>query len=135
MRSTPLFLCIFRQKHFSSLSVLYEKCRETEIKIAFLKKYNNHTLMYCYYYVIMPTPYIYKTFIFYLLGLNTKVAQTVAKQLGVPIELVMVKPSDPLVTPNNCVTGGSTSSERCCSVCIFTVDMEEKVNHNKLLLF
>ena len=68
------------------------------------------------------------------LGLNTKVAQTVAKQLGVPIELVMVKPSDALITPNNCVTGGSTSSERCCSVCIFHLDMEEKMYQNKFLL-
>ena len=53
-----------------------------------------------------------------MLGLNTKVAQTVAKQLGVPIELVMVKPSDALISPNNFVTGGSTSSERCCNVSI-----------------
>ena len=51
-----------------------------------------------------------------MLGLNTKVAQTVAKQLGVPIELVVIKPSDALISPNNIVTGGSTTSERCCSV-------------------
>lgn len=49
-------------------------------------------------------------------GINTKVAQTVAKELGVPLESVIVKPSDVLVAPNNCVTGGSTTSELTCHV-------------------
>ena len=38
-------------------------------------------------------------------GINTKVAQTVAKELGVPMELVVVKPADAFVTPNNSLTG------------------------------
>ena len=49
-------------------------------------------------------------------GINTKVAQTVAKELGIPMENIVVKPSDTLTSPNNCVTGGSTTSEVTCSV-------------------
>ena len=52
-------------------------------------------------------------------GLNTKVAQTVAKTLGIPMEMVQIKPSDVMVAPNNCVTGGSTTSEMCCYVSFF----------------
>ena len=71
------------------------------------------------HYVLLPMPYILLMYIrlsSISLGLNTKVAQTVAKQLGVPIELVVIKPTDALISPNNIVTGGSTTSERCCSV-------------------
>ncbi|ODM86666.1 Xanthine dehydrogenase/oxidase, partial [Orchesella cincta] len=46
-------------------------------------------------------------------GLNTKVAQAVAFELGVPIEKVKVKPSNNLVSPNTDSTGGSVSSELC----------------------
>lgn len=49
-------------------------------------------------------------------GINTKVAQTVAKQLNVPVEMVVVKPSETLTSPNNIVTGGSTTSEATCNV-------------------
>ena len=51
-------------------------------------------------------------------GINTKVAQTIAKQLNVPVEMVVVKPSDTLTSPNNIVTGGSTTSEATCNVSI-----------------
>ena len=49
-------------------------------------------------------------------GINTKVAQTVAKCLDVPMEMIIVKPADALVSPNNIVTGGSTTSEIICNV-------------------
>ena len=49
-------------------------------------------------------------------GINTKVAQTVAKELGVPMEMVVVKPVDTLVSPNSTITGGSTTSELTCHV-------------------
>ena len=52
----------------------------------------------------------------FLIGINTKVKQTVAKTLGVPLDLVIVKPANVLTSPNNCVTGGSTTSELTCNV-------------------
>ncbi|XP_067011294.2 xanthine dehydrogenase/oxidase [Anabrus simplex] len=54
-------------------------------------------------------------------GANTKVAQVVAHTLGVPLEMVVVKPSNNFTSPNGTVTGGSTASEsaayaaiKCC---------------------
>ena len=52
-------------------------------------------------------------------GINTKVAQTVANELkdyGVTIDMIKVKAANNLVSPNNCVTGGSTTSELTCNV-------------------
>jgi xanthine dehydrogenase/oxidase len=49
-------------------------------------------------------------------GINTKVAQTVAKELGVSMDIIVVKPADNVISPNNCVTGGSTTSELTCHV-------------------
>ena len=49
-------------------------------------------------------------------GLNTKVAQAVAKELNIPLELIIVKPSDSFVQPNNAPTGGSMASELCVHV-------------------
>jgi len=49
-------------------------------------------------------------------GLNTKVAQTVARELNIPLDLITVKPSDTFVEPNNSVTGGSMTSELCVEV-------------------
>ena len=40
----------------------------------------------------------------------------VAKELGIPVSMVRVKPTDNLVAPNNSVTGGSMGSECCASV-------------------
>ncbi|KAG5676994.1 hypothetical protein PVAND_006785 [Polypedilum vanderplanki] len=47
-------------------------------------------------------------------GLNTKVAQTAAYALGIPLEKVSVKPSNTLTAPNAIVTGGSIGSEISC---------------------
>jgi len=47
-------------------------------------------------------------------GINTKVAQVAAKTLGIPIELVKVKPSNTLTNPNGQATGGSITSELNC---------------------
>jgi len=49
-------------------------------------------------------------------GINTKVAQVAAKTLGIPIELVKVKPSNTLTNPNGQATGGSITSELNCLV-------------------
>ncbi|XP_037081125.1 xanthine dehydrogenase-like [Pollicipes pollicipes] len=47
-------------------------------------------------------------------GLNTKVAQVVARELGVPLDQVSVKPNNSLANPGSTVTGGSIGSEWCC---------------------
>ena len=70
-------------------------------------------------------------------GINTKVAQTVAKCLDVPMEMIIVKPADALVSPNNICTGGSTTSEAVCNVSIlktfhFLIDI---VKLKTILLF
>ncbi|XP_052766428.1 xanthine dehydrogenase-like [Mya arenaria] len=51
-------------------------------------------------------------------GINTKVAQVVAYELGVPVDMVSVKPTDSTVAANNATTGGSTTSEGCCRAAI-----------------
>lgn len=52
-------------------------------------------------------------------GLNTKVAQTAAHILGVPLEMISIKPSNTLTAPNAIVTGGSIGSEISCFVRIW----------------
>jgi xanthine dehydrogenase/oxidase len=49
-------------------------------------------------------------------GLNTKVAQTVASVLEIPLDKVSVKPTNSFTTPNDIVTGGSIGSEISCFV-------------------
>ena len=44
-------------------------------------------------------------------GLNTKVAQTVAHALDIPLEMISIKPSNSLTAPNAIVTGGGIGSE------------------------
>ena len=46
-------------------------------------------------------------------GLNTKVAQVCAHELGVPLSAISVKTNNTLVNPNGFVTGGSVGSEMC----------------------
>lgn len=48
-------------------------------------------------------------------GLNTKVAQVVAKEFGISMDMIKVKPSSSLIAPNNSCTGGSMGSECCAS--------------------
>nr|CAD7400539.1 unnamed protein product [Timema poppensis] len=43
-----------------------------------------------------------------------KVAQVSAHILGIPLEMVSIKPSNTLTAPNGMVTGGSIASEACC---------------------
>jgi xanthine dehydrogenase/oxidase len=47
-------------------------------------------------------------------GLNTKVAQTAAHVLGVPLNMINIKPSNSHTAPNAIVTGGSIGSEISC---------------------
>lgn len=47
-------------------------------------------------------------------GLNTKVAQTTAHVLGIPLEKISIKPTNSLTAPNAIVTGGSYGSEMSC---------------------
>lgn len=43
-------------------------------------------------------------------GLNTRVAQVVAKTLGIDVDQISVKPSNSFVCNNNSVSGGSRAS-------------------------
>ena len=52
-------------------------------------------------------------------GINTKVCQVIAKELGVPMDLIRIKPTNNFSGANSSVTGGSMGSECCCSVIIF----------------
>jgi len=54
-------------------------------------------------------------------GLNTKVAQVVAAELGITLDMVKVKPACNVVGANNSVTGGSMGSECCASVRTITI--------------
>ena len=49
-------------------------------------------------------------------GINTKVCQVVARELGVAMDMVRVKVTNNLTNPNGSVTGGSMGSECNCSV-------------------
>lgn len=49
-------------------------------------------------------------------GLNTKVAQTVAHTLDIPLDKISIKSSNVLTAPNNIVTGASIGSEISCYV-------------------
>jgi xanthine dehydrogenase/oxidase len=49
-------------------------------------------------------------------GLNTKAAQTAAHILGIPLDLISIKPTNTLSTPNAIVTGASIGSEISCFV-------------------
>ena len=49
-------------------------------------------------------------------GLNTKVAQTAASILEVPLDKISIKMSNSLTAPNAIVTGGSIGSEISCFV-------------------
>ncbi|XP_046483350.1 xanthine dehydrogenase/oxidase isoform X2 [Neodiprion pinetum] len=46
-------------------------------------------------------------------GINTKVAQTAAYILGIDLEMISIKPTTNLTSPNNTVTGGSWTSDSC----------------------
>jgi len=48
-------------------------------------------------------------------GVNTKVCQVVAKELGIPMELIRIKPTNNFNNANGSVTGGSMGSECNCS--------------------
>jgi xanthine dehydrogenase/oxidase len=47
-------------------------------------------------------------------GINTKVAQVVAKTLNIPLDRVRVKASNNLVNPNSMTSGGAITSEVVC---------------------
>ncbi len=49
-------------------------------------------------------------------GLNTKVAQTVAKTFGITMDMVRVRPSNNISSANDSCTGGSFGSEGCMAV-------------------
>lgn len=46
-------------------------------------------------------------------GINTKVIQVCASTLGIPMDVIKVKPTDSLSTANSITTGGSITSELC----------------------
>ncbi|XP_054283338.1 xanthine dehydrogenase-like [Macrosteles quadrilineatus] len=47
-------------------------------------------------------------------GMNTKAAQVAAHELGVPLELVKVKPTNNFVSPNDTFTASSTTTDGIC---------------------
>lgn len=49
-------------------------------------------------------------------GLNTKVAQVAAKELGIPLEMINIRTTDSFIANNNTNTGGSFGSELCAAV-------------------
>nr|KAG5714257.1 hypothetical protein BaRGS_018474 [Batillaria attramentaria] len=51
-------------------------------------------------------------------GLFMKVAQAVAHSLGIPVDMVKVRPSLTYVVPNAFITGGSTTSERAVNAAL-----------------
>lgn len=53
-------------------------------------------------------------------GLYTKVAQTVAHVLEIPLDRISIKPSNSMTAPNAIVTGGSSGSEICCHVTVLS---------------
>jgi xanthine dehydrogenase/oxidase len=50
-------------------------------------------------------------------GINTKVAQTVAAFLDIPLEKIRVRPTSNFITPNSSLTAAGSTSESCCFVC------------------
>ena len=49
-------------------------------------------------------------------GINTKVAQCVAFELGIEVSMVKVKPVTNLTNPNGAITGGSAGTVSNCVV-------------------
>ncbi|GLV36465.1 Aldehyde oxidase 3 [Carabus blaptoides fortunei] len=49
-------------------------------------------------------------------GINTKIAQVCAYTLGIPLDMVSIKPSNSLNAPNNFATAGSVTSEGVCYI-------------------
>ncbi|GLV36468.1 Aldehyde oxidase 3 [Carabus blaptoides fortunei] len=47
-------------------------------------------------------------------GINTKVAQVCAHTLHIPLDMISIKATNTLTTPNNTATGGSITSEAVC---------------------
>jgi len=56
-------------------------------------------------------------------GINTKVAQCVAFELGIDMSMVKVKPVTNLTNPNGAITGGSAGSETNCVAAIKACEM------------
>ena len=51
-------------------------------------------------------------------GINTKVVQTVAKELNVPMEIISMKPTNTFVSPQNSQSWGSWTTDCMCSSAI-----------------
>ena len=49
-------------------------------------------------------------------GVNTKVCQVVARELGISMDMIRIKPTNSFANANGSVTGGSMGSECNCSV-------------------
>lgn len=49
-------------------------------------------------------------------GINTKVAQVAAHFLGIPLEMISVKPASNVISANSIASGGSMTSEAVCFV-------------------
>lgn len=49
-------------------------------------------------------------------GINTKVAQVVAYTLNIPLDNIIVKPTNSTISPNTAFTAASVTSEMVCHV-------------------
>ncbi|BFZ04912.1 hypothetical protein BsWGS_07950 [Bradybaena similaris] len=68
-------------------------------------------------------------------GINTKAVQCCAYKLGIPVDMIKVKPTNSLVTPNSAFTAGSTTSELIClSVMKCCDDLLERLAPSKAKL-
>jgi len=59
-------------------------------------------------------------------GIDTKVVQTVAYKLGIPIELITTGNETSITVPNNTGTGGSVTSALCCKAVSEACDVINK---------
>jgi len=65
-------------------------------------------------------------------GMNTKVAQVVARELGVPMDIIRIKPTDNVSNPNATGTFGSMGSEGNVAAAIRAcADLNQKMNKVK----
>lgn len=61
-------------------------------------------------------------------GVNTKAAQVAAYTLGIPFEMVSIKPSNNLIGANATFTGGSVTTDMVCYVCFAIIPLFKIIN-------
>lgn len=62
-------------------------------------------------------------------GINSKAAQTAAHILGIPLDMISIKPTNNMTSPNAVMTGASIGSEVACFV---SFNVHFKIIHNMI---